>query len=24
LRKRGIVRVHPLQGGVDAWRALGG
>lgn len=22
LRKRGIVRVHPLYGGVDAWRAL--
>jgi len=22
LRKRGVVRVHPLQGGVDAWRAL--
>ena len=22
LRKRGIVRVHPLHGGVDAWRAL--
>jgi membrane protein DedA with SNARE-associated domain/rhodanese-related sulfurtransferase len=22
LRKRGVVRVHPLYGGVDAWRAL--
>jgi rhodanese-related sulfurtransferase len=23
LRKRGITRVHPLEGGFDAWRAAG-